>query len=45
MKHNNKTAHWVGHSQLIFLDTDDLFKKKPFVDEIQAGVTGNTTDY
>ena len=27
-KNKVKTAHWVGHSQLIFLDTDDLFKSK-----------------
>ena len=26
-KDNVKTEHWVGHSQLRSLDTDDLFKK------------------
>ena len=36
------SAHWVGHSQLIYLDTDDLFKITPGADEKQAGVTGNT---
>ena len=28
-KDNVKPAHWVGHSQLISLDTDDLFKRTP----------------
>ena len=37
-----RTAHWVGNSQLISLDTDDLFKRTPDVDEKQASVTGNT---
>ena len=41
-KYNVKPAHWVGHSQLISLDTDDLFKRTPFVDEKKANVTGNT---
>ena len=31
-KDNVKTAHWVGHSQLRSLDTDDLFKITPGVD-------------
>ena len=30
-KDNVKTAHWVGHSQLRYLDTDDLFKKIPLL--------------
>ena len=33
LKDNVKTAHWVGHYQLISLDTDDLFKITPAVDE------------
>ena len=41
-KDNVKTAHWVGHSQLRYLDTDDLFVRTPVVDDIQASVTGNT---
>ena len=42
LKNNVKTAHWVGHSQLRFLDIDGLFKIEPVVDEIRASVTGNT---
>ena len=41
-KDNIKTAHWVGHPQLRTLDTDDLFIRKPVVDENQTSVTGNT---
>ena len=41
IKYNVKAAHWIGHSQLISLDTDDFFKRAPVVDYIQAGVTGN----
>ena len=41
-KDNVKPAHWVGHSQLISLDTDNSFKITPDVDEKQATVTGNT---
>ena len=37
-----KTAHWVGHSQIISLDKNDLFKRTPVVDEKQDSVTGNT---
>ena len=39
---NVKPAHWVGHSQGISLDTDDLFKVTPNFDGKQAIVTGNT---
>ena len=31
-KDNVKPEHWVGHSQLRSLDTDDLFKITPGVD-------------
>ena len=41
-KDNVKTVHCVGHLQLISLDTDDLFKSTPVVDNIQASLTGNT---
>ena len=41
-KDNVKTAHWVGHSQLIPLDKYDLFKRTPVVNEKQASVTGST---
>ena len=41
-KDNVKNTNWVGHSQLISLDIDDLFERKPVVDDIQASVTGNT---
>ena len=41
MKDNNKTAHWVGHSQLKYLYTDDFFKRKPVFDDVQAILTGN----
>ena len=37
-----KTTHWVGHFQLRYLDTDDLFKIAPVFNENQASVTGNT---
>ena len=42
LKYNIKNAHWVGKSELISLDIDDFFKRTPFVDGIQASVTGNT---
>ena len=42
-ENNGKTSHWVAHSQLRSLDTDDFFKMKLFVDDIQASVTRNTT--
>ena len=41
-KDNFKPAHWVGHSQLRYLDTDDYFKITPGVDEKQYSVTRNT---
>ena len=28
-----KPVHWVGHSQLRSLDTDDFFKRTPVVDK------------
>ena len=40
-KDNIETAHWVGNSQLIFLDTYDLLKITPVVDETYFSVTGN----
>ena len=33
LKDNVKPAHWVGHSQLRSLDTDNFFKITPVVDE------------
>ena len=42
MKDHNKTAHWVGHSKLKPLDTDDFFKRKWFLDDVQASSTGTT---
>ena len=44
MKDNVKTEHWVVHLQLRSLDTDDLFKMTPVVDDIHAIVTGNTME-
>ena len=41
-KNNSKPAHWFSHSQLISLDTDDLFKRTPGVYEKQVSVTVNT---
>ena len=41
-KHNIKPAHWVGHSQLRSLDTDNFFRRTPKFDEKEASVTGNT---
>ena len=45
MKHNSKTSRWVGHLQLKYLDTDDFFKRKSVVDDIQASLTGNTIEH
>ena len=42
IKDNVKSAHWVSHSQLRSLDTDNLFKMTPVVVDIQASVTDNT---
>ena len=42
LKYNLKTALWVGHSQLISLDSYDVFKRTPVLDEKHASVTGNT---
>ena len=36
-----KPVHWVGHSQLRSLDTDDFFKRTPVVDKKKAIVNGN----
>ena len=44
LKNNVKIAHWVGYSQLRSLDTDDLFKITPVVDEKQASVTGKNNE-
>ena len=41
-KDNVKPAHWVGHSQLRSLDTDNFFRRTPKFDEKEASVTGNT---
>ena len=40
-KYNVKPAYWVGHSKLIPLDIDYLFKRAPKFDENQASVTVN----
>ena len=34
LKDNIKNAHWVGHLQLKYLDTDDFSKRTPVVDDI-----------
>ena len=39
---NVKPAHWVDHSQLRSLDTDDFLKITPVVYANQASATGNT---
>ena len=41
-KDNVKTAYWVGHSQLRYLDTDDFFKRTPVVYGKHASITVNT---
>ena len=41
---NNNTAHWVSHSKLKPLDTDDTFKRKNVIDGIQASLTGTTIE-
>ena len=38
-KEKVKTAHWVGHSQLRSLDTDNFFKITPGVEVKQVSVT------
>ena len=43
-KHNDKPAHWVGHSTLISLDINDFFKRTPKFYENQSSITGNTED-
>ena len=40
-KDNVKPAHWVGHSKLRSLDTDNIFKITPKFDENQDNVTEN----
>ena len=44
LKDNNKPAHWVVHSKLIFLDIDEFFKITQKFDGKQAIVTGNTQE-
>ena len=44
LKDNNKTAHWVGHSKLKSLDTDDFFKRK-FIADIHASLTGTKIEH
>ena len=41
-KDNVKSVHWVGHSQLISLDTYGFFKSTHKFDEKQASVTRDT---
>ena len=41
MEDNNKTAHWVVHSKLKPLDTED-FSKEKVIDDIQDSLTGTT---
>ena len=41
-KDDVKNAHWIGHSILKSLYTDDLFKRTPDVDCIHAIVTDYT---
>ena len=42
LKDNVITAHWVGHSKLRSLDTDNFHKRTPVVDEKEDTVTVNT---
>ena len=41
-KDNNKPAHWLGHSKLISLEIDELFKITPNFYEKEASLTGIT---
>ena len=41
-KDNNKSARWVGHSELRSLEIDALFKITPNFDEKEASVIGIT---
>ena len=41
-KYNNKPVYWVGHSKLISLDINELFKITPKFYEKEASVTGKT---
>ena len=42
LKDNVITAHWVDHSKLRSLDTDNFLKRTPVVDEKEDTVTVNT---
>ena len=41
-KDNNKPAYWVGHSKLISLYIDELFKRTTRFDEKEAGIIRKT---
>ena len=43
-KDNNKPAHWVGHSKLIYLEINELFKRTLNFDEKEASVAGKTEE-
>ena len=36
---NDRTSHWVRHSDLNELDTNDLFERENTIDDIEADMT------
>ena len=42
LSNNNKIAHWVGHSKLKHLYTDDFSKEKSHWWDIKSSLTDNT---
>ena len=39
MNKNDKTSHWIGHSYLKYLDTNDLFGRKQMVVNMEYELT------
>ena len=39
MKKNGRTSHWVGHSDLKELYTNDLFERKHTLEDMEAELT------
>ena len=36
---NDRTSHWVGHSDLKYLDTNELFERKQIIEDMEAELT------
>ena len=39
-----RTAHWVGHSLLKQLDYNDIFNRKPMIDDLEYELTGESKE-